>query len=81
MSYRTDRAHKATKGWQSQRRLLDRKFPDQPSRDAFRGGYSDGFHGYPSQPGDWPMGAYSAGYWEGYDDAGRVEYGNAHDCR
>ena len=55
--------------WQCDTRLAMRDYRDIVERDAFRAGYSDGFHDYPRQPGDWPN-AYSAGYWEGHADAG-----------
>lgn len=44
-------------------------YEDMPSRDAYRAGYSDGYHGHKRDHGDWPVQPYSRGYWEGREDA------------
>ena len=56
------------KKWQSTERLDKRNYASQIDRDAFRAGYSDGYHGYLINRGDWPVNSYSAGYWEGFAD-------------
>lgn len=54
--------------WMSDERLKVRDYRSIDERSAFRGGYSDGYYGYPRAQSDWPN-AYSAGYWEGSSDA------------
>lgn len=46
-------------------------YPDHDSRIAYLAGYSDGWHGYEREPGDWPVQPYSQGYWTGRDDVER----------
>lgn len=58
--------------WKLDAKLGAHKYHGQVERDAFRGGYSDGFYGYPQRPGDWPN-AYGAGYWEGHGDRAESE--------
>jgi hypothetical protein len=55
--------------WKSNERLAARNYDDANERQAFRTGYSDGYHGYPRIDGNWYPNAYSAGYWEGVGDA------------
>ncbi|AHJ10688.1 hypothetical protein P106B_05 [Rhizobium phage vB_RglS_P106B] len=59
--------------WKSDERLKARNYYNEIERDAFRAGYSDGYHGYLREAGDWPDYAYNAGYWEGVADDPRRE--------
>lgn len=57
--------------WKSLERCEARHYQDADERQAFRAGYSDGYHGYPQWSGNAPKhypNAYSAGYWEGVGD-------------
>ncbi|AGC35688.1 hypothetical protein ACP46_gp03 [Rhizobium phage RHEph06] len=59
--------------WRPEERLQLRNYSEQAEGYAFRAGYSDGWHGRPQDETEnkrWPN-AYSAGYWEGFADAGR----------
>ncbi|QIG67626.1 hypothetical protein EVB51_009 [Rhizobium phage RHph_Y17] len=59
--------------WRPEERLQLRNYSEQAEGCAFRAGYSDGWHGRPQDETEnkrWPN-AYSAGYWEGFADAGR----------
>lgn len=54
--------------WKSDEHMRERTYTDQISRDAARAGYSDGYHGYRHNPGDWPVQPYSAAYWTAIED-------------
>ena len=54
--------------WRLTEGLAEMNYSKQIDRDAFRGGYSDGYHNYPLFAGDWPINAYSRGFWEGFLD-------------
>lgn len=56
--------------WRPEERLQLRHYADQVEYSAFRAGYADGWHGRSQGESDWPN-AYSAGYWDGFADAGR----------
>jgi hypothetical protein len=54
--------------WKSDEHIASRRYPDQISRDAARAGYSDGYHDYRANRGDWPVQPYSAAYHQARHD-------------
>lgn len=57
-------------------KLAARNYSDQYEQRAFKLGYANGYNGFERESRSWLVSlcpnAYSAGYWEGFSDAGRV---------